>query len=548
MAIQLFAQQSSLMSMFTGRELYVIPAYQRPYSWGLDQCAQLYDDIIAAYNQKMDYFLGNVVLAVSERETGVKKPRVVDGQQRITTIWLMYKAVSTIFPDMKVLKDALCTYNWDGSQSEKKIRSEIYESDNEATLKEIYEWDYKRMSEVLATTLNRQGKPEFRRAGNALKTNLIFFFHRFVEFNENYGQKELAQFLRFTLERVTLLPIELSGTTMADAEGKALTIFETINNRGMNLQDADIFKAKLYNKATTEKGKKDFISRWQALKESCDARGKTIDDLFRFYSHIERGLAGITRNEIGLREFFTSADSVLNRKGYEEIMDELERIDAVLQRYDMEACRETSLAKWLQLINIYTNAFPKYAAVAYLYRNGFDNIRELEKTMKDIVRYCYSMGSTTYVKYGIYYIIRQVMNGQKIEIVPKDVNEFSFIYLGKLKWGYALLAEYLQREAAWRHFCCDHVLSARDIQHMGGSWSEERWEFAADCLGNLMVAGTQKYSPNYAEKRNYYMNTCGRELREFFMKNPEKVGYDAISERDSIQISKIIAFLKEKDN
>ena len=120
--------------------------------------------------------------------------------------------------------------------------------------------------------------------------------------------------------------------------------------------------------------------------------------------------------------------------------------------------------------------------------------------------------------------------------------------MGKLKWGYALLAEYLQREAAWRHFCCDHVLSARDIQHMGGSWSEERWEFAADCLGNLMVAGTQKYSPNYAEKRNYYMNTCGRELREFFMKNPEKVGYDAISERDSIQISKIIAFLKEKDN
>ena len=239
---------------------------------------------------------------------------------------------------------------------------------------------------------------------------------------------------------------------------------------------------------------------------------------------------------------------MLNRKGYEEIMDELERIDAVLQRYDMEACRETSLAKWLQLINIYTNAFPKYAAVAYLYRNGFDNIRELEKTMKDIVRYCYSMGSTTYVKYGIYYIIRQVMNGQKIEIVPKDVNEFSFIYLGKLKWGYALLAEYLQREAAWGHFCCDHVLSARDIQHMGGSWSEERWEFAADCLGNLMVAGTQKYSPNYAEKRNYYMNTCGRELREFFMKNPEKVGYDAISERDSIQISKIIAFLKEKDN
>ena len=37
-----------------------------------------------------------------------------------------------------------------------------------------------------------------------------------------------------------------------------------------NLQDADIFKAKLYNKAATPEGKKDFIRRWQLLKESCD--------------------------------------------------------------------------------------------------------------------------------------------------------------------------------------------------------------------------------------------------------------------------------------
>lgn len=534
--------------MFSGREQYVIPAYQRPYSWGQDQCRQLYDDIVAAYNQKTDYFLGNIVLAVSERETGTKKPRVVDGQQRITTIWLMYKAISTLFPEMKVLKDVLCTYNWDGSASEKKIKSEIYESDNEATMNEIYTWDYKRMSEELESTLNRHGKPEFRRADNALKANLVFFFHRFVEFDKNYGRDKLVQFLRFTLERVTLLPIELTGTTMADAEGKALTIFETINNRGMNLQDADIFKAKLYNKATTEKGKKDFIGRWQALKESCDERKKTIDELFRFYSHIERGLAGITRNEIGLREFFTSADSVLNRKGCEEIMDDLERIDAVLMRYDLEAYRETSLAKWLQLINIYTNAFPKYAAVAYLYRNGFDNTDELEKTMKSIVRYCYSMGSTTYVKYGIYNIIRQVMNGQKIEIVPRDVNEFTFVYMGKLKWGYALLAAYLEKDVAWWNFCCDHVLSARDIQHMGDTWSDDRWEFAADSLGNLMVAGTQKYSPNYAEKRNYYYDHCGEEMKCFYMKNPEKVTYDAISQREEKLTGRIIAFLRERDD
>lgn len=56
-------------------------------------------------------------------------------------------------------------------------------------------------------------------------------------------------FLRFMLERVFILPIELSAADITDAEDKALNIFETINDRGMNLEDADIFKAKLYNKA-----------------------------------------------------------------------------------------------------------------------------------------------------------------------------------------------------------------------------------------------------------------------------------------------------------
>ena len=115
MALQLIAHQLSLFTLFTGREQYIIPPYQRPYSWGEDQCQQLYEDIVAAFNEKNDYFLGNIVLAVSEEERGGKKPRVVDGQQRLTTIWLMYKAFSSLFPNMKVLQDVLCTYNWDSS-------------------------------------------------------------------------------------------------------------------------------------------------------------------------------------------------------------------------------------------------------------------------------------------------------------------------------------------------------------------------------------------------------------------------------------------------
>ena len=550
MALQLIAQQLCLSNLFTGREQYIIPPYQRPYSWGVDQCQQFYDDIVAAYNDNTDYFLGNIVLAVSEKETGGKKPRVVDGQQRLTTIWLMFKAFSALFPNMKVLQDVLCTYNWDGSESEKKIRSDVLESDDDKSLKEIYSWDFLNLNMTLAEAISKFQAEDTFRGKDRHKTNFLFFLQRFVDFMEEYGQDNLTKFLKFTLQRVTLLPIELTGETMAKAEGKALTIFETINNRGMNLQDADIFKAKLYNKANNTGNKKDFMRRWQALKESCFMRKKSIDDLFRYYSHIERGLAGITRNEISLRDFFTAPDSVLNRKGYDDIMNDLELINSMLDRFDMEAQQPTELAKWLQIINIYTNAFPKYAAIAYLFRNGFDNTGEVIRAMKIIVRYSYSMGSTTYVKYGIYNIIRQVMNDQQIEIVPRDMNEFTLSYsMGKLKWGYALLAAYIEKTTAWPHYCYDHVLSTRDVQNMSKYWkgNASDIDFDIDCIGNLLVAGCPKYSPNYPEKRDYYKQYCGKELETFFQTTSDIVYPDEIYRRDSNLVERILKFIRDND-
>ena len=173
---------------------------------------------------------------------------------------------------------------------------------------------------------------------------------------------------------------------------------------------------------------------------------------------------------ISLRDFFTSPDSVLNRKACTDIMNDLEQINRILECYQEESSRPTALAKWLQLINIYTNVFPKYAAVAYLFRNGFDDTERLIHVLKQIVRYCYSMGSTTYVKYGIYTAIRQVMNGQAIELVPREVDGQFFFYTGNLKWGYALLAAYLEQKVAWKRYCCDHVLSIRDVHYMDENW------------------------------------------------------------------------------
>ncbi len=89
MSLSLIAEQRSISKLFLQREQYVIPDFQRPYSWRLEQCRKLFDDIVEAYNAETDYFLGNVIIAVGEKAKDM--PHVVDGQQRIISLWIILK-------------------------------------------------------------------------------------------------------------------------------------------------------------------------------------------------------------------------------------------------------------------------------------------------------------------------------------------------------------------------------------------------------------------------------------------------------------------------
>ncbi len=63
MTFSLSAGQKDILSIFKIEAQYVIPPYQRPYSWEYDECLQLYTDIMEAFASKEDYFIGNIVIA-----------------------------------------------------------------------------------------------------------------------------------------------------------------------------------------------------------------------------------------------------------------------------------------------------------------------------------------------------------------------------------------------------------------------------------------------------------------------------------------------------
>jgi uncharacterized protein with ParB-like and HNH nuclease domain len=86
----------------------------------------------------------------------------------------------------------------------------------------------------------------------------------------------------FILNKCIILPIE------CDFEDTALTIFNTLNDRGLQLSDSDIFKAKFYRRKKTKEEENEFTEIWKELTEICKQSNIEINDIFRYYMHVIR--------------------------------------------------------------------------------------------------------------------------------------------------------------------------------------------------------------------------------------------------------------------
>jgi len=547
MAISLTAEQRSLSRLFIQREQYIIPDYQRPYSWGLEQCSKLYDDINEAFNADTDYFIGNIILAVGERSKD--KPRVIDGQQRLITLWIIFKVLSVLKPDVKVLPNAIQTYNWDGSSPEIKILSKVIETDDWEVMNEVLNWDKSKFDLYLNSLIKPDGTFAYPERGKRIIANGLYFYYTYSEFLKECSDDEFRDYLKFFLEQVSILPIELVGSNQDEADNRALTIFETINNRGMDLADADIFKAKLYVKALTEEEKKEFIELWRKFKESAENIHLTVDDIFRYYSHVLRGKLGTTKNEISLREFFSSTNSPISQKAYTEVMEDLLKITNLLTEYEELKWSNTELGAWLQLIDAYTNIYPRYAVLVYLFHYGFGDVQRLLNVLKAIVRYCYQRGSTTYVKYEIYNMIKQISHDKPLGTYCSNaISSENLDYLGRLKYGYALLAQYLEEPIAIRaDYSSDRLLSSRDEKALGSSWIGHSLYNHLDDLGNLAIIDTYKVTKSYADKQRIYVRTGITELKDFLTQNPVMISYDVLMKRTVHKKQLLINFFQGKD-
>lgn len=343
---------------------FVIPEYQRPYAWTSEQVETLFEDLweftttSGGTERDGSYFLGSIVSY--ENENGEQE--IIDGQQRITSLFLLLRAIYTKListPESERTPEAV---NFIG-----KIEPSIWRT-NKLTGKV----DYKNIL-LTSRVVNNEGNEILRniletgKANENAKDNYSKNYCYFQElFDKHSAENPLMvyQFIYALLNQAILLPIT------ADTQDTALTIFSTLNDRGLPLSDADIFKAKIYNQLSVDQ-KSAFIDKWKELDEQATETNESIQQLFYYNMFYLRALEQDTNTTTpGLRKYY--AANKFSRLYEPELIENLFVIlnlwKVVNKGEEIENedwSKNTKIRQSLDTLSSYPNEFWKYPVVVY---------------------------------------------------------------------------------------------------------------------------------------------------------------------------------------
>lgn len=352
---------------------FVIPEYQRPYAWTDEQVETLFEDLwdftaaSGGTEREGSYFLGSVV--AYENEDGEQE--IIDGQQRITSLFLLLRAIYT-----KLVATSASERTPEANNFIRKIEPAIWRTNKlNGTV------DFKNIL-LTSRVVNNEGNEILRsiletgKADENAKDNYSKNYRHFQELFDKHSTENplmVYQFIYALLNQAILLPIT------ADTQDTALTIFSTLNDRGLPLSDADIFKAKIYNQLEVD-AKKDFIERWKDLDEQATEANESIQQLFYYNMFYLRALEQDTKTTTpGVRKYY--ATNKFERLYKDELLDtlfvilNLWKVINKGEEIENEAwSKNAKIRQSLDTLSSYPNEFWKYPVVIYYvcYRNEAD--------------------------------------------------------------------------------------------------------------------------------------------------------------------------------
>ncbi|MUU22048.1 DUF262 domain-containing protein [Helicobacter pylori] len=264
------AEATTLLGFFEENQnnQFVIPIYQRVYSWKKEQCEQLWDDIIKiGGNDKMNgHFIGSI-LYVLDGNTPSSPLLIIDGQQRLTTITLLCIALRNHSSDevkilekfsRKEIESYLINNNKDG---DKKFRLILSESDKDTLLS------------LIDKNKRKPSEPSVKIMEN------FKLFEKWI--SENTGKLET---IFKGLEKLMIVYIALDK-----GKDDPQLIFESMNSKGIELTQTDLIRNYIVMETEVEKQEDFYNGYWRAMEEDFKQNETLFNRFVRHYLTIKTG-------------------------------------------------------------------------------------------------------------------------------------------------------------------------------------------------------------------------------------------------------------------
>ena len=540
-----------------------IPVFQRPYSWGVEECDKLWDDISSFFDNAKDqekYFLGSIVVYPLRKNE--QTWCVIDGQQRLTTLMILIKILFDKVSTMTILQAYLYPRNRNTGEIKKnelRLKSDVQASAGRD--------DSRDLQNVI------QGKDDFTSDKSPFRVNYHHLNNKVDDWWKGKTPQKREKFINTLRDRIVLLPIE------CESEDDALDLFQIINDRGMRLADADIFKAKIYSAIKLEKDKKEFITRWGNLENH--------DSLFRSLMHISRANLEDTSKEIALRKYINDnylKNTAKPKNDWRSIIHRLET-SYWLGWEEESACNESLKAAnetiYWTILECYPNDYWQYPLYVFAHKyaknknNGdfYFSPTIQEKyvlLLENTIRYFYIKGvvhnSVNTVKDTTYKVCEAIASGgdyvaeyranlgskrNDIKVFNQKLHDCDY---GRCQKGLVLINS-LPANKKWRvdyaealsdGYHIEHILPRKPIHFT--QWDDESHARDIEKIGNLIPLegkiNIKASNAPFAEKQKKYKKSKVRDALELSKKTPKHWHPDDVEARQKKSINRLQQFFR----
>lgn len=254
------AAQSTVNEFFAlPGTIFSIPVYQRNYTWEEENCEKLLQDIVSISQNKKTHFMGSItyILHHIDDEKSLRQLQefvIIDGQQRITTIMLLLKAIETKIPNEEIKKEIDGLLNLSGQ----RLRLKPIKSDKEAF------------------DLVMQNRSHEIQGVSHIRNNYKFFTKELDNYiSKGYRIEEIyGAFLRL---KIVAIGLELD-------EDDPQVVFESINATGVQLKGLDLIRNYLMMGENSDNQNRLYNTYWVPLENWLGE--KDLNDFIKTYLRI----------------------------------------------------------------------------------------------------------------------------------------------------------------------------------------------------------------------------------------------------------------------